>query len=53
MQRDIETGRPNELDAIGGAVVRHGRSADVPTPVVEGLIKAALEVAQRRRSSLR
>jgi 2-dehydropantoate 2-reductase len=33
MQRDVMAGRPSELDAQSGAVVRLGRAAGVPTPV--------------------
>lgn len=32
MQRDIASGRPSELEAWNGAVVRLGRRAGVPTP---------------------
>jgi len=41
MQRDIKVGRPSELEALNGAVVRLGRKAGVPTPV-NGFIYAAL-----------
>ncbi len=33
LQRDIEAGRPSELDAWSGAVVRIGATVGVPTPV--------------------
>ena len=33
--RDAAAGRPTELDAITGSVVRAGRRLDVPTPVLE------------------
>jgi 2-dehydropantoate 2-reductase len=33
MQRDIKEGRPSELGAQNGAVVRMGLEAGVPTPV--------------------
>jgi 2-dehydropantoate 2-reductase len=33
MQRDAETGRPLELDAIGGAVVRAAGRHHIPVPV--------------------
>jgi 2-dehydropantoate 2-reductase len=33
MQRDADAGRPLELDAIGGAVVRLGAKHGIPTPV--------------------
>jgi 2-dehydropantoate 2-reductase len=34
-ERDVTAGRPSELDAIGGAVVRAGRQLGVPTPTLE------------------
>ena len=37
MQIDMELGRPLELDALTGAVVRLGREAGVPTPVNDTL----------------
>ena len=52
MQRDIMEGRPSELEALNGAVVRLGREAGVPTPV-NGFIYAALTPmeARARRSA--
>jgi 2-dehydropantoate 2-reductase len=41
--RDVAAGRPSELDAITGAVVRAGLRLDVPTPVLEGLLEEAEE----------
>jgi 2-dehydropantoate 2-reductase len=41
MQRDVMDGRPSELEALNGAVVRLGREAGVPTPI-HGFIYAAL-----------
>ncbi|WP_240110091.1 ketopantoate reductase family protein [Streptomyces sp. MUM 203J] len=40
MQRDAEAGRPLELDAIGGAVVRAAGRHGVAVPVVAGLVEA-------------
>ena len=43
MHKDLEAGRPLELDALNGAVVRLGRELGVPTPANEaiyGLLKA-------------
>ena len=37
--RDVATGRPSELDAIVGGVVRAGRRLDVPTPVLDSLLE--------------
>jgi len=42
MQRDIMEGRPSELEAQNGAVVRMGRELGVPTPTHE-LLYAALK----------
>ena len=36
--RDVAAGRPSELDAIAGAVVRAGRRLGVPTPTLEQLL---------------
>jgi 2-dehydropantoate 2-reductase len=51
MQRDVLAGRPSELEAQVGAVVRLGREAGVPTPVHETLYAALLpqERAARER----
>lgn len=38
MQRDIDEGRPSELDAIAGAVVRAGRQHGIACPITEGLM---------------
>jgi 2-dehydropantoate 2-reductase len=38
MQRDAEAGRPIELDAIGGAVLRAGQRHGVPTPVTARIV---------------
>lgn len=46
MQRDIMAGRPSELEAQNGAVVRLGREAGVPTPV-NAMIHAALLPQER------
>ena len=48
--RDIAAGRPSELDAITGAVVRAGRVLGVPTPTLDRLLEAA-EEEQCRASS--
>jgi 2-dehydropantoate 2-reductase len=39
--RDVAAGRPSELDALAGAVVRAGARAGVPTPALEGLLAEA------------
>jgi 2-dehydropantoate 2-reductase len=38
LQNDLETGQESELDAIGGAVARRGRSVGVTASTVEGLV---------------
>ncbi|MFW5679587.1 MAG: ketopantoate reductase family protein [Pseudomonadota bacterium] len=40
MLKDLEAGRRIELDWLGGAVVRLGRDAGVPTPVTEETVEA-------------
>jgi 2-dehydropantoate 2-reductase len=51
MQRDIMAGRPSELEAQTGAVVRFGRKTGVPTPVHDS-IYAELQPLERRARSL-
>lgn len=50
LQRDIRAGRPSELDAWTGAVVRLGREAGVPTPVNSLLYELAAAVAHQAAS---
>lgn len=38
MQRDAEAGRPLELDAIGGALLRAADRHGVPVPVATRLV---------------
>lgn len=45
MQRDAEAGRPLELDAIGGAVLRAAALRGVPVPAITNLV---LEISTRR-----
>ncbi len=47
LQRDIAAGRPSELDAWNGAVVRIGEQLGVPTPT-HALISAALIPLEKR-----
>jgi 2-dehydropantoate 2-reductase len=53
MQRDIMNGKPSELDALNGAVVRIGREVGVATPL-NGFIRAVLAPmeASVRRAAL-
>ena len=39
MQKDFDAGRPLELDAIGGAIVRGGARHGLATPATEELIR--------------
>ncbi|WP_219419885.1 ketopantoate reductase family protein [Pseudonocardia nigra] len=39
MQRDAAAGRPTELEAIGGAVVRSGATHGIPVPVTTHLVE--------------
>ena len=38
MQKDVEAGRPPELDAIAGPIVRGGTRHAIPTPATKGLV---------------
>jgi len=50
LQRDIIDGKPSELDAQLGAVVRLGRAAGVPTPVCETLYNILLPQEGKARA---
>jgi 2-dehydropantoate 2-reductase len=52
MQRDLIDGRPSELDAQSGAVVRLGRARNYPTPVHEFIYNALLPGELRARGKL-
>ena len=51
MLQDVEKGRPTEIDALCGAVVRAGRRVGVPTPVNQMLLERvqAIDAALPRR----
>jgi 2-dehydropantoate 2-reductase len=49
MQRDIIEGRPSELDAQSGAVVRLGRQLGVEVPVHNFIFRALLPLERRAR----
>ncbi|MGA4837917.1 2-dehydropantoate 2-reductase [Streptomyces sp. G45] len=51
LQRDIRSGRPSELEAWNGSVVRLGERAGVPTPVNRYLYEVASVLAARGRLS--
>lgn len=52
LQRDLADGKPSELEAWSGAVVRLGREAGVPTPLHELVYHAALPSERRARGEL-
>lgn len=52
MQRDIMQGRPSELEAQTGAVVRFGRNLGVRTPVNEFIYAALLPQERKARSQI-
>jgi 2-dehydropantoate 2-reductase len=51
MQRDIMSGRPSELEAQTGAVVRRGRKNGVPTPEHEAIYAELLPLETRARGA--
>lgn len=50
MQRDLMGGRPSELEAQTGAVVRFGRKTGVATPVHDAIYAELLPLEQQARS---
>jgi len=52
LQRDITDGRPSELEAWNGVVMRLGHAAGVPTPTHEFLYASLLPLERRARGSL-
>ncbi len=52
MQRDIAQGRPSEIDAQIGAVVRFGREADVATPLHKFIYDSLLPMELRAGGQL-
>lgn len=52
MQRDILNGRRSELDALTGAVVRLGKTANVPTPLYETFYAALLPQELKARGEI-
>lgn len=48
MRRDVEAGRPSEVEAIYLSVIRHGRAKGVPTPTLDAFaaLVLGLEAAQ-------
>jgi 2-dehydropantoate 2-reductase len=52
MQRDLMRGRPSELEALAGAVVRLGQALGVPTPVNTVLYHSLLPLELQARGHL-
>jgi 2-dehydropantoate 2-reductase len=40
LQEDLAAGRPSELDALGGALLRAGERDGVPTPAIARIVAA-------------
>jgi len=49
MQKDIMEGRPSELEAQTGALVRMGRALDVSTPTHEFIYASLLPMELKAR----
>lgn len=47
MRQDVERGRPTEIEALTGVVIRRGRAAGVPTPACEVLHALVLAIERR------
>ena len=45
MQKDVAAGRPLELDAIGGTIVRHGEQHGIDVPTINSLVGQIAEKA--------
>jgi 2-dehydropantoate 2-reductase len=52
MLQDVEHGRPTEVEALNGAVVREGRRLGVPTPANEELWRAVLALSESTRARI-
>ena len=52
MQRDLMAGKPSELDAWNGAIVRFGAACGVDTPVHAFTLHALLPMERRARGAL-
>jgi 2-dehydropantoate 2-reductase len=47
MARDVEAGKPLEVESITGAVVRHGRETGVPTPANQTILDVLLPLHRK------
>jgi 2-dehydropantoate 2-reductase len=52
MQRDVEAGRPSELDSMIGVIARKGRQLGVPTPTADMLYASLLPGELRARAGV-
>jgi len=52
LQRDIAAGRPSEIDAWNGAVVRIGQRHGVPTPTHDLIVRALVPLERRARGEI-
>jgi len=50
MLEDLDRGRPTEIDAILGEVVRRGTALGVPVPATQAALGAMVERLAARRS---
>jgi 2-dehydropantoate 2-reductase len=46
MQKDIEQGKPPELDAIGGPILRGGARHGIPVPITRSLVEVVEKKAR-------
>ena len=53
MQRDVEVGRPSELESMVGVVTRKGRELGVPTPTADMVYAALLPMELKAQLNLR
>ncbi len=51
MQKDIMAGRPSELEAQNGAVVRMGHALNIPVPTHEKIYEALLPLEKKARET--
>lgn len=52
IQRDIMNGRPSELEALNGAIVRMGKEVGVETPVNAFIYYSLLPMEMRARGQI-
>lgn len=52
MQRDVEAGRPSELDSMIGVIARKGRQLGVPTPTADMLYASLLPGELKARGAV-